>query len=191
MYRNKSKHNKNKMKEMFTPKSSKKSNSTPPSTPSSLRQEDNSSPPPASPSTPRRNTATLSNEELIIKINALERRVDILESQLLITQNVNKHLQSKIDDQEQYSRRPCLVVNGMKKPGNEDDENNDFEAVIETLAKESNIREDTIRENVEMVINFKLSNSRVTVSKKLSSNAIKVVPKPTLRIKKRRRNHLR
>ena len=36
----------------------------------------------------------------------------------------------------------------MKKPGNEDDENNDFEAVIETLAKESNIREDTIRENV-------------------------------------------
>ena len=62
----------------------------------------------------------------------------ILESQLLITQNVNKHLQSKIDDQEQYSRRPCLVVNGMKKPGNEDDENNDFEAVIETLAKESN-----------------------------------------------------
>lgn len=94
------------MKEMFTPKSSKKSNSTPPSTPSPLTQEDNSSPPPASPSTPRRNTAALSNEELILKINALERRVDILESQLLITQNVNKHLQSKIDDQEQYSRHP-------------------------------------------------------------------------------------
>lgn len=39
----------------------------------------------------------------------------------------------------------------MKKPGNEDDENNDFEAVIETLAKESNIREDTIRENVDKI----------------------------------------
>ena len=150
MYRNKSKHNKNKMKEMFTPKSSNKSNSTPPSTPSPLTQEDNSSPP-ASPSTPRQNIAALSNEELILKINALERRVDILESQLLITQNVNKYLQSKIGDQEQYSRCPCLVVNGMKKPGNEDDENNDFEALIETLAKESNIREDTIRENVDKI----------------------------------------
>ena len=80
----------------------------------------------------------------------------------------------------------------MKKPGNEDDENNDFEAAIKTLAKESNIREDTIRENVDkMVINFELSHSRVTVSKKLPSNAVKVVSKPTLRIKKRRRNHLR
>ena len=39
----------------------------------------------------------------------------------------------------------------MKKPCNEDDENNDFEAVIETLAKESNIREDTIRENVDKI----------------------------------------
>ena len=39
----------------------------------------------------------------------------------------------------------------MKKPGNEDDENNDFEAAIKTLAKESNIREDTIRENVDKI----------------------------------------
>ena len=92
-----------------------------------------------------------SNEDLIARINALEKRVEVLESQLVITQTVSNHLKHKIDDQEQYSRRPCLVVNGMQRPGDEVSHNADCEAVIEILSRESNLRKETIRENIDKI----------------------------------------
>ena len=49
-----------------------------------------------------------------------------------------------IDAQEQYSRRPCLVINGMVKPGHEEgaDDSDDVKEVIETLERELGIRQD-------------------------------------------------
>lgn len=90
-------------------------------------------------------------EELHRRISALEYRVDVLESQLVITNTVNKHLETKIDEQQQYSRRPCLVVNGMEQPGDEVDNTADAEKVIETLAQESGISKEVIKNNVDKI----------------------------------------
>ena len=42
--------------------------------------------------------------------------MNFLETQLMITQNVYKHLEMGLQDLEQYTRRPCPVVNGMMEP---------------------------------------------------------------------------
>ena len=47
------------------------------------------------------------------KIHALQAKVYELEGRINITQIVNSHLQNMVDAQEQYSWRPCLVINGM------------------------------------------------------------------------------
>ena len=60
-------------------------------------------------------------DKLMKRIIILERKFHELEGRLLITQTINCHLESMIDSQAQYSRRPCLVINGMAEPGNERD----------------------------------------------------------------------
>ena len=55
-------------------------------------------------------------------------------------------LEVKIDCQEQYSRRPCLVISGMNEPG---DDENDLDKVSETLTLESEIRKDIIIKNID------------------------------------------
>ena len=76
------------------------------------------------------------------KIRALEAKVYELEGRINITQTVNSHLQNMVDAQEQYSLRPCLVINGMAKPGREEgaDNSDDVNQVIETLERECRIR---------------------------------------------------
>ena len=61
-------------------------------------------------------------DKLMKRIIPLEGKFHELEGRLLITQKVNRHLESMIDSQAQYSRRPCLVINGMAEPGNESDD---------------------------------------------------------------------
>ena len=51
------------------------------------------------------------------KIHALEAKVYQLEGANECYAAVNSHLQNIVDAQEQYSRRPCFVINGMTKPG--------------------------------------------------------------------------
>ena len=53
--------------------------------------------------------------------------------------------------QEQYSRRSCLVINGMAKPGHEEGADNfdDVKQVIETLEKECGISQDFIKNNLD------------------------------------------
>ena len=55
-------------------------------------------------------------------------------------------LEAKIDCQEQYSRRPCLVINGINEPA---DDENDLDNVAETLARESDISKDIIIKNID------------------------------------------
>ena len=64
-----------------------------------------------------RETVTKQNE----KLTSLERKLDhfassmeVLESQLALANHVIYVLQKKLDDQEQYSHRPCLVIEGMR-----------------------------------------------------------------------------
>ena len=59
---------------------------------------------------------------------------------------VNSLLEAKIDCQEQYSRWPCLVLNGMNKPA---DIKNNLDKVARTLARESNISKGIIIKNID------------------------------------------
>ena len=87
--------------------------------------------------TPNTNKLQNQSQELKSRITALESRVNFPETQLLLTQNASKLLEKRLGGQEQYSRRPCLVVNDMIEPGKEDDHNSDSEKIITTFSKES------------------------------------------------------
>ena len=49
----------------------------------------------------------------------LESNIAVLESQLALANNVTDVLQEKVDDQEQYSHQPCLVIEGIQSHENE------------------------------------------------------------------------
>ena len=48
------------------------------------------------------------------KLGHLDSNIVVLESQLTLANQVTDVLQSKLDGQEQYSRRPCLVTEGIR-----------------------------------------------------------------------------
>ena len=85
------------------------------------------------------------------KIHVLGAKVYELEGRINITQTVNSHLQNMVDAQDQYSQRPCLVVNGMAKPGREEgaDNSEDVKQVIETFERECGISQDIIKNNLD------------------------------------------
>ena len=59
------------------------------------------------------------------RTSTLEEKIYELEGRLLITENVNCHLENQWLTQlliAQYSRRPCLVINRMAETGNESDD---------------------------------------------------------------------
>ena len=53
-----------------------------------------------------------------------------------------------IDSQAQYSRRPCLAINGMAKPGNESD---DEKLVLSRLKEETGTDEDAFQQNIDKI----------------------------------------
>ena len=55
-------------------------------------------------------------EERIIQ---LEKKVEMLESTLIIAQNTNTLLEKEVDDLHQYKRRACIVVDGIQPEDNE------------------------------------------------------------------------
>ena len=69
------------------------------------------------------------------KVELLEGKIFELEGQIHIAQTVNNLLEAKIDDQEQYSRRPCLVISGLARPGEEDE----LQKVATTIEDETGI----------------------------------------------------
>ena len=87
-------------------------------------------------------------DKLVKRISTLEGKFHELEGRLLITQNVNQHLESMIDSQAQYSRRSCLVINGMAEPENESD---DEKLVLSRLKEETGIDEDVIQQNIDKI----------------------------------------
>ena len=55
-------------------------------------------------------------EERIIQ---LEKKVEMLESTLIIAQNTNTLLEKEVDDLHQYQQRACIVVDGIQPEDNE------------------------------------------------------------------------
>ena len=57
-------------------------------------------------------------EERIVQLEVKVKKFDLLEARVAILENNNKVLERKIDDNEQYSRRSCLRINGIPLPEN-------------------------------------------------------------------------
>ena len=79
------------------------------------------------------------------KVELLEGRISELESQIHVTQTVHSLLQTKIDNQEQYSGRPCLVINGLEEPGDEDE----IQKISATIEEETGISWGTVIKNLD------------------------------------------
>ena len=71
-------------------------------------------------------------------------RISEFESQIHVTQTVNS-LQTKINNQEQYSRPPCLVINGLEEPGDEDE----IQKIGVTIEEETGISQNTVIKNLK------------------------------------------
>ena len=79
------------------------------------------------------------------KVELLEGKIFQLEGQVHISQTVNTLLEAKIDDQEQYSRRPCLVISGLALPGEEDE----LQKVATATEDETGITGNTVIRNID------------------------------------------
>ena len=68
-----------------------------------------------------------------------------------MTQTVNSYLENMVDAQEQYSRRSCLIMNGMPKSEHVEgaDNSDDISQVIEVLERECGISPDVIKDNLD------------------------------------------
>ena len=76
------------------------------------------------------------NKNLNKKLGHFDSNIVVLESQLALVNHVTDVLRGKFDDQEQYYRRPCLVIEGIRSRNNETEESltNSVIDIIKTLA---------------------------------------------------------
>ena len=87
-------------------------------------------------------------DKLIKRVNQLEGKVPILDSQLTVSETVNNLLKKKVDDLEAYSRRSCIHVNGLQK---DDHENNDNlrKTVVENISRKTGISKENIERSID------------------------------------------
>ena len=75
----------------------------------------------------------------------MEGRISELESQIHVSQTVNSFLQTKIDNQEQYLRLPCLIINGLEEPEDEDE----IQKIATTIKEETGISWNAVIKNLD------------------------------------------
>ena len=56
--------------------------------------------------------------ELTARIANLQKTVEQLQSELVITKNVNNQLTNEVDDLQQYQWRQCIVIDGLQTTPN-------------------------------------------------------------------------
>ena len=61
-------------------------------------------------------------EKLSTKVDKLEKRVEIAESVTAVATNTSGNLQKQLEIQEQYSRRNCLIIDGINTMKEETEE---------------------------------------------------------------------
>ena len=73
--------------------------------------------------TPATQTTMKSRDEIVAELTARianpEKTVERLQSELVITKNVNNLLTNEVDDLQQYQRRQCIVIDGLQTTPNE------------------------------------------------------------------------
>ena len=87
--------------------------------------------------------ATVKNNESKIssleqKVNSLTGEIQILNAELAIAKHESTLLSKKIDDQEQYSRRPCVVFEGLNSV--DDDNKNLSQEIVNIVRNELNVK---------------------------------------------------
>ena len=87
-------------------------------------------------------------DKLIKRVNELEGKVLILDSQLAVSETVKKLHKKKADDPEAYSWRSCIHANGLQK---DDHENNDNlrKSVVEKISSKIGISRDNIKRSID------------------------------------------
>ena len=70
-----------------------------------------------------------------MKVTLLEGKISELKGSNYIAKTINTLLEAKIDDQEQYSRRLCLVISVLTEPGLRDE----FQKVATTIEDKTGI----------------------------------------------------
>ena len=58
-------------------------------------------------------TSSPSLDDSLKRIESLEDKVAELESELIVSKNVNKLLSQEVDDLHQYQRRVCIILDGI------------------------------------------------------------------------------
>ena len=85
------------------------------------------------------------------RVGCLEGTVSAMEGELAVIRNVNTLLLRQLDEADSYSRRSGMIVMGLRKP--EDDETNEDDAlnVISSVAKEAGVDENDFRKHVNKI----------------------------------------
>ena len=91
------------------------------------------------------------NDKLIKRLNELEGKVLILDSQLAVPETVNNLLKKKADDLEAYSRRSCIHVNGLQKDNHENNENL-RKTVVENISSKTGISKDNFERSIDKLL---------------------------------------
>ena len=87
-------------------------------------------------------------ELLLERVVDLEIRVKVLESELSITKTTSGRLKIMLNNQQQHSRRPCMVVSGMEAPGDKVSNSGNAENILSVLVTERGVDKNIIANNI-------------------------------------------
>ena len=90
-------------------------------------------------------------DELMERVDRLEGTVSAMEGELAVVRNVNTLLSRQLDEADSYSRRGCMIVTGLRKPVNDETNEDDALNVISAVAKEAGIGENDFRKHVDKI----------------------------------------
>ena len=85
------------------------------------------------------------------RVDRLEGTVSAMEGELAVVRNVNTLLSRQLDEADSYSRRGCMIVTGLRKPVNDETNEDDALNVISAVAKEAGIGENDFRKHVDKI----------------------------------------
>ena len=74
------------------------------------------------------------------KVKTLEGKIVDLKTNMAVITSVNNKLRVMVDSQEQYSRRPCMVITRIVTPDKDISNDDDQEAIINVIKEETGIQ---------------------------------------------------
>ena len=82
------------------------------------------------------------------RVGCLEGTVSAMKGELAAVRNVNTLLSRQLDEADSYSRRSCMIVTDLRKPVNDETNEDDTLHVISAVAKEAGIDGNYFRKHV-------------------------------------------